>query len=83
MKLKFSQLIAYSKKNIFLKKSCRKLLPDIFLKNQNLISGSKVKFYTTCFYCVVSLGLLKYIETKLQTTCFYLILNFLKKQKKV
>ena len=47
------------------------------------ISGSSLKFYAVCFYCMQSSGLLKYIETKLQTTCLYLVLTFFKKQKEL
>ena len=57
-----------------------KLVPDPFLKIKiEHISESIVskEFYRTCFYCMASWGLSKYIEIKLQATCFYLILGFL------
>ena len=83
--MKFGQLIEYNMRNIFLEKHTQnvveKLVPDHFLKNQNwaYLWINSLKFYTVCFYCMPSWGLLKYIETKLQTACFYLILNYFKK----
>ena len=72
-------LIEYNIQNIFLEKSYTKCggetIPDSFLKN--LIWAyfwiDCLKFYTVCFYCMPSWGLLKYIETKLETICFHVI----------
>ena len=59
-----------------------KLLPDLFLKNQNwaYLWINSLKFYTSCFYCMPSSAPSKYIETKLRTTCIYLN-SFLKNKK--
>ena len=51
--IKFDRLIEYTMKNIFLKKLIHnvleKLVPDLFLKNENQrVKG--LKFYTTCLY---------------------------------
>ena len=58
-----------------------KLVPDPFLKYYNwaYLWLNSLKFYTVCFYYMLSWGLSKYIENKLQTTCVYLILGFFKK----
>ena len=52
-----------------------KLFPDPVLKNQNwaYLWMNSLKFYIVYFYCMLSWGLSKYIETKLQTIYFYLI----------
>ena len=59
-----------------------KLLPDLFLKNQNwaYLWINSLKFYTSCFYCMPSSAPSKYIETKLRTTCIYLN-SFLKTKR--
>ena len=86
--MKLCQLKECNMKNIFLEKSTQnmmeKLVADPFLKNWNgaFLWINSLRFYTVCFYCMPSWGLLKYIETKLQTILFYLILSFLKKIKK-
>ena len=75
----FGQLIKHKMKNIFLKGYTQnvvdKLLPDLFIKNQNwtFLWTNSLKFYTVYFYCMEIWGLSKYFETKIQTTCFYLI----------
>ena len=63
----------------------KKLFSGIFLTDQNgvYLRINSLKFYTVYFYCMTSLGLLKYTKDKLQTTCFYLIKSFFKKQKEV
>ena len=61
-----------------------KLFLDSFLKSQNwaYLCINSLKFYTVCFYCMLSWRLSEYIETKLQATCFYLIKAFLKSKKR-
>ena len=78
--MKFGQLTEHNMGNIFLEKlytKCGgKLVRETCLKSQNwayIISGSIVKFYTDCFYCMSSWGLSQYIEPKLQGNCFYLM----------
>ena len=69
--MKFGQLLECNMRNIFLEKSytnCgREIIPDSFLENQDCayLWINNQKFYTVCFYCLSSWGLLKYIETKL------------------
>ena len=76
--MKFGQLIEYNLRNFFLKNYTRnvveKLFPDLFLKNQNwaYLWINMLKFYTFRFFCLLSWGLSKWIETKLQTTYIYL-----------
>ena len=87
--MKFDQFTEYNMRNFFLEKHTwnvvEKLFPDPFLKNQKWvylwING--LQFYTVCFYCMLSWGLSKNIETKLQINCFYNMLSILKKQKGV
>ena len=52
------------------------------IKSQEYLWINSLKFYTVCFYCKPSWGLLKYIETKLQTNCLYLILIFVQNKNK-
>ena len=49
-----------------------KLFPDHFLKSPNSaqIYINSLKFYTVCFYIMLSYGLLKCIEARPQPTCF-------------
>ena len=71
--MKFGQLIEYNIIKNFLQKSYTKrggeTIPRPFSKSRNraYLRISSLKFYTFCFYCMKSWGLLKYIETKLQT----------------
>ena len=82
--LKFGQLIECNMGNIFLEKSHRMWRRNAFLKTKNwaYLWINSLKFYTVCFYCMASWGLLKYIETKMQTNYFHLILSLLKKIKR-
>ena len=87
--MKFSQLIEYNLRNIFLKKTytnvVEKLFSDPFLKNQNWGSfwiNDLYILYIFCFYCWSSWGISELIGTKLQTSCIYLIWNFKKKKKR-
>ena len=62
-------------RNIFLEKSYTKCVGEtrptpVSEKLKLSISLDSLKFDTVCFYCMVSWGLSKYIETKLQTTLF-------------
>ena len=68
--MKFSQLIDFNMRNIFLEISYKKYgggtCPRPFsekLKLSDLWINS-VNFYTVCFYCMPSWGLSKYIEPK-------------------
>ena len=60
--MKFSQLIEYNKKNIFLGKSYAKCgeetSPRFFSGklNETYIWINSVKFYTVCFYWILSCG---------------------------
>ena len=64
-------------------KSLFKLVADKFIlstteKSEGFIQYiNSLRFYSVCFYCIPSWGLLKHIETKLQTTFFYLISKIL------
>ena len=87
--MKFSQLIEYNLRNIFLKKTytnvVEKLFSDPFLKNQNWGSfwiNDLYILYIFCFYCWSSWGISELIGTKLQTSCIYLIWNFKKKKRR-
>ena len=67
----FGQLIECNMRSIFLEKSYTKCdgetIPRLFsdkLKLNNLWINSQ-RFYTVCFYCIPSRGLLKHIEIKL------------------
>ena len=77
--MKFGELIETKMRKIFLKNHTQnvaeKIFPDAFLKRWNCayLLINTLKFYTVSFYCILSWGSQKYIETKLQTTCFYLI----------
>ena len=77
--MKFGELIETNMRKIFLKNHTQnvaeKIIPDAFLKRWNCayLLINILKFYTVSFYCILSWGSPKYIETKLQTTCFYLI----------
>ena len=72
-------------RTFFLKNSTQNVVEELFpepvLKNYNwaYLWINSLKFYTVCFYCILSWGLSKYIKTKLDTTCFYLISRFFKK----
>ena len=74
--MKYCQLIEYNLRNIFLEKSCKKCGGETItrpLKNQKIKIGhilwiNSLTFYTFCFYCMLSKGLSKYIDTKLQTS---------------
>ena len=85
--MKFSQLIEYNMRTIFIEKSLLnsggETIPDLFLKNQSWANLwiNNLKFHTICFYCMASGGLSNYIKKKLQTSCFYLTQSFFKKQK--
>ena len=85
--MKFSQLLEFYMRNIFLKNhtqnAVEKLFSDPLLQNQNwaYLWINNLKFYTVCFYCMPSWGLSKYIETKLQTTGLYLIIELFFKNK--
>ena len=85
--IKYGQLIECNMKNIFLKKSYTKCVgktsPRPFLKNWNwaYLWINNLRVLYSCFYCMQSWGLSKYIETKLRTTSFY-ILGFLKNRKR-
>ena len=79
---KFSQLIEYNMKNIFLEISYTKWGGETI--NRPLSEWSKLsislahnfnslKFYTISFYHMSSWRLSQYIENKLQTTCFCVI----------
>ena len=86
-KMKFCQVTEYNMRNIFSWNIIHKIWSrrfPAFLKAQNwahLLINS-LKFYTVCFYCMPSWGLLKYIKTKLQTTCIYIIWSFFKKRER-
>ena len=86
--MNYSQLIECNMRSIFLEKSYTKCgeetSPRPFSEKLKwaYIWINSLKFYTVCFYCLASWGLLKYIKTKLQTTCFQLILSFLKNEKR-
>ena len=79
--VKFSQLMEHNmRKNIPEKlytKCGGETIPKPFYKSQNsaylYINNNSLRFYTACFYYMLSQGLSKYIETKLKVTCFYLI----------
>ena len=77
--MKFVQLIEYNLRNIFLKESYTicggETILRHFFKNQNwaYLCINILKFYIICFYCLLSWGLSKLIETKLQSTYIYLI----------
>ena len=89
--IKFGQLIECNIRNIFLEKSytekivnvVEKLFQDPFLKDQNwaYLWINSLNFCTVCFYCMLSWGLSKYIETKLQTTCFASYKSLLKTKR--
>ena len=73
--VEFGRLIEYNIGNILLEKLYTKccgetILRPFFKKSKFSIS---LHFHTVCFYCMLSLGLLKYVETRLQTTCIYII----------
>ena len=74
---KFDQLIKYNMRNNSFKKSYKnmieKLFPGPFFKNQKwaYLWINNLKFYTVCFYCMPSSGLLKNIETKLKPLAYY------------
>ena len=75
-------------RTIFREKSYTKCdeetIPRPFSKNSKLyLCVNSLKFYTVCFYCMLSWELSKYIKTKLQTICSYLTLSFSKKQREV
>ena len=71
--MKFGHLIECNTGNNFLgEKSCTKcgLFPDLFLKNWTWLLCLwiiNLKFPIDCFYCMLSWGSSKYIETRLQT----------------
>ena len=96
--MKFSHLIEYNMKDIFLEKSyaqwSRETIPrplskksklSIFRDQQSKVLYSLFLLYACfCFYFIVCYWVLsKCIETKLQITCFYLKWSFFKKQKNV
>ena len=62
-------------RNIFPEKSYTQYvgeaIPRFFSKKSKLINS--LKFYTVCFYCMPSSGVLKYIKMKLPITYFDLI----------
>ena len=73
--MKFGQMTEYNMRNNFLKNSYTKCggetSPRPFsgqLKLSMSLYQKSIKFYTVCFYWILSLGLSKYIETKPQTT---------------
>ena len=86
--MKFCQLIECNMRDIFSKNHIQnvmeKLVPDPFLKHLNwaCLWINSLRFYTICFYCLPSWGLLKHTEAKLQTTFFYLTLSFLKNKNR-
>ena len=70
--MKFSQLIEYNRRNIFLEKSCtkysRETSPRPFSKNsKSSISFEQFNFIQFVFIVCPCRGLSKYIETKVQT----------------
>ena len=79
--MKFSRLIEYNMRNIFLKihaqNMMEKLFPDPFLKNQNWVylGINCLEFFEVCFCCILMWGLSKCSETKLQAACFYLLVS--------
>ena len=74
-------------RSFFLKNHIQNVLEKLFLdpvlNNQSwtYLWINSLKFYTVCFYCILSWGLSKYIETKRKTTCFCLIKAFFLKKK--
>ena len=79
--MKFGQLTNYNMRKFFIED----LVPDPSLKNKNwaYLWIDSLKFYTVCFYPMLSWRLSKYIETNLQTNCLYPILSFFQKQNEV
>ena len=77
--MKFSSLIEYNIRSIFLEKSYTKCggetIPRSFFRNQNwpYLWINSLKLYAICFYCMLSWGLLKYIKTRLKTNCYFLM----------
>ena len=76
--MKFGQLVGYNRRNIF-EKSYTKCGGETILRpfskqsqNWAYLWVKILKFHIFCFYCLLSWGLSKVIETKLQTTFFYL-----------
>ena len=72
----FGQLIEYNtRKNMknHVQNVEEKLVPDSFLKNQNLpyLWINSLDFHTVCFYYMLKSRTTKHIETKVLTTCFY------------
>ena len=73
--MKFSQLIEYNMKNLFLKKSCAncggETIPTPFSKKTKL-SISLDQQYKVLYSLLLLYvqGLFNYIESKLQTICF-------------
>ena len=57
--MKFGQLIEYNIRNIFLEKS---------YTNCDQEAIPRPEFHTVCFYCMLSWGLSKNIETKMRIT---------------
>ena len=74
--VKLGRLIECNMRNTFLEKPYAKCdtetSPRPFSENQNwaYLCINSLRFYTVCFHCMPSYGLLKHIESKLQTTCF-------------
>ena len=74
--MKFGQLVDMKWETFFLKSDAKnvveKLFPGPMLESQDwaYIWINSLKFDTVCFYCVLSWGLSKHIETNLQTTSF-------------
>ena len=58
--MKFSQLIEYNMRNIFIEKSCtqsgRETIPRPFSKEKNgaYLWINSLKFYAVCFYCMLN-----------------------------
>ena len=81
-------LVEYSLRNIFLENHTQnvveKLFPDPFLKNQNWanLCVNSLKFYSVCFYCMLSWGLSKYIEINCKPLTFTSHKAFLKNKKR-
>ena len=76
--MKFGQLIEYNMRNIFVEKSYTKCggetVPRPFSQKSKLsISLDQQSKVLYSFFCMLSWGLSKCIETKVQTICFYLI----------
>ena len=87
--MKFVQLIEYNIRDVFLEKpytkSGGKTIPRSFSKKWKwaCLWINSLKFYTLWFYCILSWGLSKDIETKLQTKLAFTSYKAVLKNKKL